>query len=113
MEPPNGVEAPLVAGAVPFGAPKGFVVDDAGEKSKPPAGWKVLFWFPAPKLGAGNELLVNALFELFAGCAGGKLLVVLPPKDAPPPNIPPAVFAPESGPPPMGAVAPKPKLGVC
>lgn len=86
-------------------------MDDAGEKSKPPAGgWKALLWLPAPKLGAGKELFVNMLFES-DDCAGGKLFVVLPPK-APPPNIPPDVFAPLS-PPPMGAEAPKLKLGVC
>ena len=102
MEPPKGVDVPFVADAPPFMPPKGLFVDDAGGKSKPPVGgWNAL--------GAGKELLVNVLLE-FDDCAGGKLLVALPPK-ALPPNIPPDAFEPLS--PPMGAVAPKLKLGVC
>ena len=112
MEPPKGVEVPFVVEAPPFRPPKGLFVDDAGEKSNPPVGgWKALLWLPAPKLGAGKELLVNVLFEL-DGCAGGKLLVVLPPKALPPPNISPEAFEPLLSPP-MGAEAPKLKLGVC
>lgn len=113
MEPPKGVDAPFVAGAPPFIPPKGLFVDEAGEKSKPPAGgWKALFWLPAPKLGAGNELLVKALLELFDGCAGGKLFVAAPPKALLPPNMPPEAFAPLLSPP-IGAEAPKLKLGDC
>lgn len=55
-------------------------------------------------------MLVKVLFELaLEGCAGGKLFVVLAPNA--PPNMPPEAFAPFSAPPPMGADAPKPKLG--
>lgn len=103
LEPPNAVEAPLVAGALPFTAPKGLGVDDAGEKAKPLAGGWELLWLPAPKV---KELFENMPFESDGGADGGKLLVVLPPK-APPPNMPPA-FAPLS--PPAGVEAPKLKL---
>lgn len=53
-------------------------------------------------------MFANVLLEV-DGCAGGKLLVALP--KALPPNIPPEAFELLS-PPPMGAEAPKLKLGV-
>ena len=108
MDPPKGVDVPFVAVVPPFMPPKGLFVDDAGEKSNPPVGaWKALLWLPAPKLGAGNELLVKALL-VFDDCAGGKLFVAPPPKALLPPNM----FEPLLSPP-IGAVAPKLKLGCC
>lgn len=67
LEPPKGAEEPFVEAAPLLRPPKGLVVEDAGEKSKPPVGgWKALLWLPAPKLGAGNELLVKVLLEFEA-----------------------------------------------
>lgn len=106
-DPPKAVDAalPLVFAAPPLRPPNGLFADDAGEKSKPAAegGWNAELWFAAPKLGAGNELVEKALL-LDDGCAGGKLLVAAP-KAFPAPNMPALPFSP------MGADAPKLKLG--
>lgn len=103
------MDAPFVAGAPPFGAPNGLCVGVPAEKLKPLPDCWLLLWLSAPNV---NELLVNMLFESEAGAGGGKLFVALLPK---PPNIPPDPFAPFSGPPPIGAVAPKlkPPDAVC